>query len=129
MVYKSKINLKGQLKFNLFTNSSVEKSEGKDNTLASLYKSVQRSTLVQVYQKYKFDYEMFGYDFNNVLKLGGHEPLTSSEEYMPMVFSGTQLNKLLTIPEEYISGKQLKSNQRNDLPSSTRRTTSTISRG
>ena len=50
----------------------MEKSEGKDNTLASLYKSVQRSTLVQVYQKYKFDYEMFGYNFNNVLKLGGH---------------------------------------------------------
>ena len=45
-------------------------------------------TLVQVYQKYKFDYEMFGYDFNNVLKLGGHKPLTPSEEDKPLVFSG-----------------------------------------
>ena len=107
----------------------MEKSEEKDNTLAALYKSVQRSTLVQVYQKYKFEYEMFGYNFNNVLKLGGHEPLTTSEEYMPMVFSGTQLNKLLIVPEEYLSGTQLKSNQRNDLPSSTRRITSTIHRG
>ena len=66
----------------------MEKSEEKDNTLAALYKSVQRSTLVQVYQKYKFDYEMFGYDFNNVLKLGGHKPLTPSEEDKPLVFSG-----------------------------------------
>ena len=67
--------------------SSEDKSNKKEDTLAKLYSSVPRSTLVQVYQKYKFDYEMFGYDFNYVLKLGGHKPLSQYEASKPPEFS------------------------------------------
>ena len=67
--------------------SSEDKSNKKEDTLAKLYSSVPRSTLVQVYQIYKFDYEMFGYDFNDVLKLGGHHPLSRYEASKPPEFS------------------------------------------
>ena len=69
-----------------FPKSSKEKNDKKEDTLAKLYNSVSRSTLVKVYQMYKFDYRMFGYDFNHVLKLGGHKPLTRLEESQPIEF-------------------------------------------
>ena len=38
--------------------------KAKVKKLAKLYRSVPRSTLIAVYRKYKFDYELFGYDFD-----------------------------------------------------------------
>ena len=55
--------------------------------LIVIYNSVPRSTLVKVYQKYKFDYIMYGYDFNDVLKLGGHSPLSELEKLKLPEFS------------------------------------------
>ena len=55
-------------------------NENKEDTLAELYSTVPRSTLIEVYKKYWFDYEMFGYDFNQVLELGGYKGLTELEK-------------------------------------------------
>ena len=51
----------------------------KEKKLAKLYRSVPRSALIAVYRKYKFDYELFGYDFDNVLKLAGYQILSKEE--------------------------------------------------
>lgn len=51
---------------------SSKKSKGE---LADYYSSVPRSLLVRVYERYRLDYEMFGYDINSALVLGGHDPL------------------------------------------------------
>ena len=52
----------------------------KEMKLAKLYGSVPRSTLIAIYRKYKFDYELFGYDFNQILKLAGYQKLSKKEE-------------------------------------------------
>ena len=55
-------------------------NDNKEDTLAELYSTIPRSTLIEVYKKYWFDYEMFGYDFNQVLELGGYKSLTELEK-------------------------------------------------
>ena len=52
----------------------------KEKLLSKLYSTVPRSTLIQVYKKYKFDYELFGFNFNYVLKIAGYQNLSKSEE-------------------------------------------------
>ena len=59
---------------------SIDHHNEKDKQLAKLYSTVPRSTLIAVYKKYKFDYELFGFDFNKVLKLAGYKKLTKEEE-------------------------------------------------
>ena len=36
---------------------------------------VPRSLLLRIHERYKLDYEMFGYSINTALKLGGHRTL------------------------------------------------------
>jgi len=43
--------------------------------MKSFYSKVPRSTLIRVYEAYKLDFELFDYDFNQVLTLAGYEPL------------------------------------------------------
>jgi len=43
--------------------------------MKSFYSKVPRSTLLRVYEAYKLDFELFDYDFNQVLVLAGYEPL------------------------------------------------------
>ena len=52
----------------------------KEKKLAQLYRSVPRSKLIAVYRKYMFDYELFGYDFDEVLKLAGYQTLSKEEK-------------------------------------------------
>ena len=59
---------------------SIDHHNDKDKHLAELYSTVSRSTLIGVYEKYKVDYELFGFDFNKVLQLAGYEKLTKIEE-------------------------------------------------
>ena len=37
--------------------------------------AVPRSLLLRIHERYKLDYEMFGYSINTALKLGGHRTL------------------------------------------------------
>ena len=59
---------------------SAESFNEKEKLLSKLYRTVPRSTLIQVYKKYKFDYELFGFNFNYVLKIAGYQNLSESEE-------------------------------------------------
>lgn len=43
--------------------------------MKSFYAKVPRELLLRVYQAFKLDFELFDYDFNEVLILGGHQPL------------------------------------------------------
>ena len=52
-----------------------QSSKKRRGELADYYSSVPRSLLLRVYERYKLDYEMFGYDINTALGLGGHDPL------------------------------------------------------
>ena len=61
----------------------------KEKVLSKLYSTVPRSTLIQVYEKYKFDYELFGFNFNYVLKIAGYQNLSKSECYAHGIFSVT----------------------------------------
>ena len=54
--------------------------------IKKLYSSVPRSTLLRLYRKLKFDYQLFGYDFNDVLTLAGYHNLTSAEESLSPLF-------------------------------------------
>ena len=58
--------------------------------MAKLYQTVTRATLIEVYKKYKYDYELFGFDFNKVLKLAGYHTLTKYEETMEPGFYKTK---------------------------------------
>ena len=58
----------------------------KEKKLANLYQTVPRSTLISVYRRYKFDYELFGYDFNEALKLAGYQKLSQEEEETEPLF-------------------------------------------
>ena len=60
--------------------------KAKEKKLAKLYRSVPRSTLITVYRKYKFDYELFGYDFDEVLKLAGYQILSKEERGIKPLF-------------------------------------------
>ena len=60
--------------------------KAKVKKLAKLYRSVPRSTLIAVYRKYKFDYELFGYDFDEVLKLAGYQILSKEEREIKPCF-------------------------------------------
>ena len=53
-------------------------SKQKSEELADFYSSVPRSLLLRVYQRYRLDYEMFGYNINTALTLGGHQPLADT---------------------------------------------------
>ena len=66
------------------------KAQEKEVKLAKLYQTVPRATLIEVYKKYKYDYELFGYDFNKVLKLAGYHTLTKNEETMEPGFYKTK---------------------------------------
>ena len=54
------------------------KSTKRLKELSDFYSSVPRSLLLRIYRKYFLDYEMFGYDINTALKLGGHQQISSS---------------------------------------------------
>ncbi len=48
----------------------------------NIFRSVPRETLISVFLKLKVDYELFGYDFNQVLKMAGYPILTEEENKM-----------------------------------------------
>ena len=73
------MGIEGEMGWNNGRLTSDKHSE-KEKILGKLYSTVRRSTLIQVYQKFKFDYEVFGYDFDNVLKLAGYHLLTDYEK-------------------------------------------------
>jgi hypothetical protein len=70
-----------------FKAHALNKNEAK---LAKLYQTVTRATLIEVYKKYKYDYELFGFDFNKVLKLARYNTLTKNEETMEPGFYKTK---------------------------------------
>ena len=76
----------GKIILTSFKAPALNKNEEK---LAKLYQTVPRATLIEVYKKYKYDYELFGFDFNNVLKLAGYHTLTKNEETMEPGFYKT----------------------------------------
>ena len=43
--------------------------------MKSFYSKVPRDTLLRIYKAYKLDYELFDYDFNQVLTLAGYDPI------------------------------------------------------
>ena len=73
----------------ILTSFKVHALNKNEEKLAKLYQTVPRATLIDVYKKYKYDYELFGFDFNNVLKLAGYHSLTKNEETMEPVFYQT----------------------------------------
>ena len=57
---------------------SDDKDQEKEKHLAkmkSFYSKVPRKTLLRVYEAYKLDFELFDYDFNEVLTLAGYDPI------------------------------------------------------
>ena len=77
----------GKIILTSFKAPALNKNEEK---LAKLYQTVPRATLIEVYKKYKYDYELFGFDFNNVLKLAGYHTLNKNEETMEPGFYKTK---------------------------------------
>ena len=73
----------------ILTSFKVHALNKNEEKLAKLYQTVPRATLIDVYKKYKYDYELFGFDFNNVLKLAGYHSLTKNEETMEPEFYQT----------------------------------------
>ena len=65
---------------------SIDSHNTKEMELARIYSTVPRDTLIAVYKKYKFDYELFGFDFNYVLQLAGYTNLTKQEELIEPLF-------------------------------------------
>jgi len=63
------------------------RSMAKEKELADFYSSIPRSMMLRVFMKYRLDYEMFGYDINAALKLGGHKPVT--EEALKLLTGGS----------------------------------------
>ena len=55
--------------------SQVEAQERHLNKMSSFYSKVPRDTLIRVYEAYKLDFQLFDYDFNQVLELAGYEPI------------------------------------------------------
>ena len=79
----SDINLLWESKDWIKSNASHKEDK---KTLKELYSSVSRRTLVTLYRKLKFDYLLFGYDFNEVLTLAGYHNLTTKEESLSPLF-------------------------------------------
>ena len=48
---------------------------GSPDTSTHCCVAVPRSLLLRIHERYKLDYEMFGYSINTALKLGGHRTL------------------------------------------------------
>ena len=65
---------------------SIDSHNAKEMELAKIYRTVSRERLIAVYKKYKFDYELFGFDFNYVLQLAGYTNLTKEEESIKPLF-------------------------------------------
>eukprot|EP00090_Calanus_glacialis_P003538 TRINITY_DN12610_c0_g1_i1.p1 TRINITY_DN12610_c0_g1~~TRINITY_DN12610_c0_g1_i1.p1 ORF type:complete len:443 (-),score=137.58 TRINITY_DN12610_c0_g1_i1:210-1538(-) len=60
------------------------KSSARKKELVDFYSSIPRSMLLRVFMRYRMDYEMFGYDINTSLKLGGHKLASENElELLP----------------------------------------------
>merc|ERR1711915_797836 len=51
----------------------------KKRELTDFFSSVPRSLLLRVFLRYRIDFEMFGYDINSALRMGGHMPLSEME--------------------------------------------------
>ena len=77
----------GKIILTSFKAHALNKNEEK---LAKLYQTVPRPILIDVYKKYKYDYELFGFDFNKVLNLAGYSTLTKNEETMKPGFYKTK---------------------------------------
>ena len=43
------------------------------------YSNLPRNTLIKIFQIYRLDFELFGYDFDEVLRLAGQPPLQPHE--------------------------------------------------
>ena len=74
----------------ILTSFKAQQLKKNEEKLSKLYQTVPRATLIEVYKKYKYDYELFGYDFNKVLKLAGYHTLTKIEETMGPGFYKTK---------------------------------------
>ena len=62
------------------------KSQAKNKELADFYSSIPRSMLLRVFMRYRMDYEMFGYDINTALDIGGHRLASQTEiELLPVL--------------------------------------------
>ena len=62
------------------------KSQARKKELADFYSSIPRSMLLRVFMRYKMDYEMFGYDINTALGIGGHRLASKRElELLPVL--------------------------------------------
>jgi len=62
------------------------KSQAKKKELADFYSSIPRSMLLRVFMRYRMDYEMFGYDINTALDIGGHRLASQKElELLPVL--------------------------------------------
>ena len=59
--------------------ANKSKSRARKKELADYYSSIPRSMILRVFMRYRLDYEMFGYDINTALGIGGHR-LASEEE-------------------------------------------------
>ena len=55
--------------------SKVQAEEKHLADMKSFYSKVPRETLLRVYEAYKLDFELFDYDFNQVLTLAGYNPI------------------------------------------------------
>ena len=90
--------------------------------MAKLYQTVSRATLIEVYKKYKYDYELFGFDFNKVLKLAGYHTLTKYEEtlepgfYKTKNFEGYSSWHKLTVIISMQSKEALENNWKKQTP-------------
>ena len=62
--------------------TSKNAQKEKEKSLKKEYSQLSRSTLIDLYQKYKIDYDMFGFDFDYILKLAGYAKLTEKEKNM-----------------------------------------------
>ena len=74
----------------ILTSFKVHALNKNEEKLAKLYQIVPRAILIEVYKKYKYDYELFGFDFNKVLKLAGYHTLTKYEETLEPGFYKTK---------------------------------------
>ena len=55
--------------------STDQEEERHLKKMKSFYSKVPRETLMRIYNAYKLDFELFDYDFNQVLLLAGYDPL------------------------------------------------------
>ena len=65
-----------------FMKSSSTTQEKKEKILSKIYSTLSRPTLIELYKKYKIDYDLFGFDFDKILKLADRAILTPNERYL-----------------------------------------------